>query len=305
MRRLFRFFSRDIDMKTIFYVLALMLFAALASAEDSGLHDYYTDGEKRGWWWGKYKAPYEQQAEEKKDSDKTQNDPLRVVPSQQHSRPTVEELKNMPPKQLGEILQQAREIAVQTPSENNVLWYYTVQDVVRRKSLAFMNVSEYVWQKHPELNAGTAYPVAAPGQSAMVRQTREEVESAIRLAQNDFALLYFYAPGCPYCEAQDGILQFFVTKYGWQIQFVEIGANRRLAASLGIDTTPSLVLIKNGSKDFIPVSEGVVSLTEIEDKLYRGIRLLQGEITPEEYSIYDREKGGPFDVNATNKTDKQ
>jgi conjugal transfer pilus assembly protein TraF len=34
----------------------------------------------------------------------------------------------------------------------------------------------------------------------------------------------------------------------------------------------------------------------MEDKIYRGIRLLAGEITPQEYSIYDFQKGGAFDV---------
>lgn len=278
-------------MKTLFCILLLMFLAAVALAEDATVHDYYDNSEKRGWWWGKYKAPEDKQEDEKKNNEKPKQQP----------RPSIEELNSMPPKQLGEVLQQARELAVQRPSEDDVTWYYVVQDVARRKSLAFMNVSEYVWQKHPELNSVAAYPITAPGQDAMVRQTRDEVESEIRSAQTGFALLYFYAPGCPYCEAQDGILKFFVSKYGWHIQALELGANQKLAASLGIDMTPSLALIKNGSKDFMPVSAGVVSLSEIEDKLYRGIRLLRREITPEEYSVYDREKGGPFDVNASGK----
>jgi conjugal transfer pilus assembly protein TraF len=204
----------------------------------------------------------------------------------------------MPPKEIGKVLGEARDLAVQYPTENNVTRYYDYQDVTRRKSMAFMNTSMYVWQKHPELNSATDYPLTTPGRNAMTLATSEEVQSEIRSAGDEFALLYFYAPGCKFCVAQDDILNFFIQKYGWPIQRMELAANQKLATMLGIDRTPSLVLIKNGSKDFIPVSAGVVAASELEEKVYRGIRLMRGEITPEEFSIYDREKGGPFDVNA-------
>jgi conjugal transfer pilus assembly protein TraF len=37
-------------------------------------------------------------------------------------------------------------------------------------------------------------------------------------------------------------------------------------------------------------------MAEIEEKIYRGMRLLKGEITPEEYSLYEFQRGGSFDV---------
>lgn len=287
-------------MKTFFCILALIVCTSVAIAADNNQtpvdNDSYTNSSKEGWWWGKYVAP-EEKKEEKRDDDKKQQVTVTVAPLQQ-SWPTLEELKNMPPKEMGKVLGEARDLAVQYPTEGNVTRYYDYQDVYRRKGLAFMNTSMYVWQKHPELSTSTDYPLTTPGRNAMTRDTKEEVELSIRAAQNDFALLYFYAPGCKYCEAQEGILKFFTTKYGWQIQPEEISANQKLAARLGVDRTPSLVLIKNGSDDFIPVSSGVVAVPELEDNLFRGIRFMSGEITPEEYSVYDREKGGPFDVNA-------
>ena len=279
-------------MKAFFFLLLLLFVTSVALAEDVDLNNSYTDSDKIGWWWGKYVEP-----EEKKEDDKKQQVPTIVAPLPQ-SWPTMQDLKNMPPKELGKVLEQARDFAVQYPTEDNVTRYYDMQDVARRKSVAFMNTSMYVWQKHPELNSATDYPLTTPGRSAMTRDTLEEVTSEIQSAQDEFALLYFYAPGCPYCVAQDDILNFFIQKYGWPIQREELGANQKLAALLGVERTPSLVLIKNGSKDFIPVSAGVVAMSELEEKVYRGIRLMRGEITPEEYSIYDREKGGPLDVNA-------
>ncbi len=275
-------------------LIALLCGVSFAEDVDSSA---YTNSQKEGWWWGKYVEPEEKKDEEQK-KDEVQKATQPVSPSAQ-SWPTMAELKNLPPKEIGKLLDRARDLAVQYPNEENVTRYYDIQDVARRKSMAFMNTSMYVWQKHPELNSQTDYPLTLPGRNAMTRDTVEEVQSEIQAAQNDFALIYFYADGCPYCVAQDDILNFFIRQYGWPIQKVAITANPKLAAMLGVDKTPSLVLIKNGSQDFIPVSSGVVAMSELEDKVYKGIRLMTGKITPEEFSTYDREKGGPFDVNAS------
>ena len=72
--------------------------------------------------------------------------------------------------------------------------------------------------------------------------------------------------------------------------------NPSLAARLGVDTTPSLILIKKGNEGYIPVSTGVTTLEDMEQKLYRGIRFLNGETTPESWSLYGFQKGQGFDT---------
>ena len=87
-------------------------------------------------------------------------------------------------------------------------------------------------------------------------------------------------------------------KYGWQIKPIDLQQNPELAARLGVDTTPSLILIKKGNDGYIPVSTGVTALDDIEVRLYRGIRLLNGDTTPENWSLYGFQKGQGFDINA-------
>ena len=59
--------------------------------------------------------------------------------------------------------------AVMSPTEANVREYYSIQDIARRKSLAFANVTAAVMQKHPELSLAKDYPTATPGRSALTR----------------------------------------------------------------------------------------------------------------------------------------
>ncbi len=257
---------------------------------------YYGDV-KRGWWWYE-KIPLEKKEPEKKAEDGKKRSP-------RLSDYAMEELWSMHPDDFQAVLMAFQKKAVQVPSENNVREYYVVQDIARRKSLAFANASAAVMQKYPDLSVAADYPITAPGRNAAVSQRTEEIESRIRGAREEFALIYFSSAGCPYCAEEGSILGRFVEKYGWDIR--EIDAEREPAVSsvFGIETTPTLLLVYRGNSDHITVSAGVASLAEIEEKLYRGIRLLKNEITPEEYSLYEFQRGGAFDVKAPLRRDKR
>ena len=257
---------------------------------------YYMDA-KRGWWW------YEKIPLEKKDREEKAEDGKKRSP--RLSDYTMEELWNMYPDDFQAVLMAFQKKAVQVPSENNVREYYVVQDIARRKSLAFANVSAAVMQKYPDLSVAADYPITAPGRNAEVSQRTDEIESRIRSAREEFALIYFSSAGCPYCAEEGSILSRFVEKYGWEIREIDIEREAAVSSIFGIETTPTLLLIYRGRADHITVSAGVASLAEIEEKLYRGLRLLKNEITPEEYSLYEFQRGGAFDVRAPLRRDKR
>ena len=55
---------------------------------------------------------------------------------------------------------------------------------------------------------------------------------------------------------------------------------------------------KGNTKDFFPVAAGVITADEIEDKAYRAVRLLNGELAPQDFGTYEFERGGSFDSNS-------
>jgi len=253
----------------------------------------YGSEAKRGWWW--YEDPPVQ--EEKKKLERTE----------QPSLPTYspEELWNLHPDAFQEYAEAVKKEAVRDPSEAKVKHYYEVQEVARKKALAFANASEYIWQKHPELTVAKDYPVAAPGRNALTRQQVEERDRVIRSAREDFALLYFQSLGCPFCAEQEGILGYFLDKFAWTVKRIDIDREPATAGRFNVVTTPTLLLIHRGTPDFLPVSAGVASATEIEEKLYRGIRLLRGEIGPADFNLYEFQRGGGFDPGAGRELSKE
>lgn len=245
---------------------------------------------KRGWWW------YEREPKKKEeDKDKTQED--RKLPSL--SEHTPEELWSMHPDDFQALLMAFQKKAVMFPTVENVKEYFTIQDIARRKALAFANVAAMVVQKYPELSLERDYPNALPGKAAKTREQSAEVGRKIDQSKENFALLYFYSPTCHFCAEQSEILSFFLEKYrGWQVRKIDITRNPGLAEQFRVRAVPFIMLIHKDSKEFMPVSIGVVSLSDMEERLYRGIRVLGNEITPEEFSMYEFERGGGFDPTA-------
>jgi len=207
----------------------------------------------------------------------------------------LNDLWRMDPDKFQSLLSDARKEAVRAPTVDNVKRYFHLQDIARRKAAAFANVAMVVAKTNVALNGARDLPISAPGRKAMLQTRREEIGSTIFSARDDFALLYFHSPDCSFCAAQNSILSHFVQKYGWTIKPVDVDRQPWIASRFDIQTTPTLLLIYRGSDDHLPVSVGVSSLSEIETGLYRGIRLLRGDITPERYSLYDFQRKGYFD----------
>jgi conjugal transfer pilus assembly protein TraF len=235
----------------------------------------YYDKRKKGWYW------YE--TEPKEEEAKT---------AMGYS---YEELWNMYPDDFQALLKQTMKIAVQYPTEKNVLTYLGMQDIARRKSMAFASVVGYVGQAHPGLSNADVHPVIRPGRTALAETKQDEVAKTITESSGDFALVMFIQKECRFCDVQKSILKFFTARYGWNIRYIDIDMYPDIASRFGIEQTPSLVLISKESKDYIPVSVGVVSLRDLNNRIYRSIRLFSGKIRPEQWYLYDFEKNAGSD----------
>ena len=152
---------------------SLFMLATTAFATEAVVPEqvpYYKDY-KRGWfWYEQQKAPENPKEEEQKHR----------VPSL--SDYTVEQLWDMHPDDFQALLIDFQKKAVWRPTPENVEEYYYVQDIARRKALAFTNVAEYVMQKDPELSLSKDYPTVVPGQNALVRSREGEVKERITVS---------------------------------------------------------------------------------------------------------------------------
>jgi conjugal transfer pilus assembly protein TraF len=290
----------DLLGETMLKLWFTLFFSLIVTLQAFGADENYYNDQRRGrvGYYGYEPVPPKDKPEEEKKEVKKEEDknPQRKLPSMKDY--TMEQLWNMHPDDFQALLEDFKKKAIMTLKTEDVKEYKIMEDIGRRKSLAFANVNMYVVQTTPMLNAIKDSPAITPGRNAEYLKREEDVEGRLRRAKDDFALLYFYSPNCKYCETQNGIMQYFIKKYDWEIKKINTDIETGLSARFGIETTPTLLLIYRHSKEHFPVAVGVISMDEMETNIYRGIRLLTGEITPEEYSVYDYQKGGTFDVKS-------
>lgn len=273
--------------------LALMLLAAPAwAAEVPQPESGFYHNSKEGWFW--YQDPVPVMPEHEESPSAPAERPLpRDISLRNYS---MESLWTMHPDDFQALLTGLQKKAVQYPTEQNILEYLSMQDIARRKALAYANASQYVTQKRADLfNISQVYPSSTPGSLARVQMQQDEIARTIQNSQNDHALLFFIAPGCGFCDKQAQILAYFTSKYHWQIKAVDIQQEPNLALRFNIQTTPTLLLIRQDQDAFMPIAIGVATLPEIERNLFQAIRAMRGDTSPESFTTYEFQKGSALD----------
>ena len=202
---------------------------------------------------------------------------------------TYQELWNMDPDTFQKHLSAVTKRAVQAPTEENALEFLKLKDIATQKSMAFASVMTLVAQQHPEYSSDKASPVTAPGKRAQLQERESEIKTTIFREKENFALVMFVRPGCGYCDEQEGIISHFETQYNWRIRTVNIEEKPVLAAKFNIEITPTLIMVHQDGEHMM-ISYGVISMSDIEKRVYRSIRLMKGEIDETQYLMYDYQK---------------
>ncbi len=275
--------------------LSLVLLAVPAWAGNSmpsATTSFYQES-KHGWFWYEDPAPLVEEEREIPVKEPKASPLSREVSLAHYS---TETLWNMHPDDFQQLLNGLQKKAVQYPTEQNILEYLSIQDIARRKALAYANATQYVTQKRADLfNINQVYPTSSPGAVARVQMQQEEIAGTIRDAKDDHALLFFVAAGCGFCEKQAQILAYFVDKYGWQVKPVDMEHEANLALRFNITTTPTLLLIRKDRETSMRIATGVATLPEIERNLYQAIRSMRGDTSMESFTTYEFQKGSALD----------
>lgn len=276
---------------TKYFITAIALFAVY------GLSAGVINTGKKGYW------NYEITPTKTLETTKTiKANPLPERPKQPPVLPPEAALMQMHPAQIKVLIKQWRGRAIETLAPKDVQSYLLVQNVARKKAVGYAAVVGLVTQVDPNLSLKKDVPVTNAGKSALYSKRKREVDGYLASIRERYALLYFVDKSCAFCRVQDGILRQYQNKYGWTIKPIELSQRPDLGAQFGVEITPSLIMVSNNQKDWIPVSYGVTSLPELVEGIYRGAKLLTGNIAPAQFYTNQEELGGGLDPLSTPKT---
>ena len=231
--------------------------ATIAGELAENKKDFYSDRE-RGWYFYEKEPVKDDKKEVKKDK---------------FEKPVVDwkALENMHPKEFEKLFSDVRAYTLMYPTEENMVDYYRFTDIYLNRARKFQEVFTYVAQTHPELSKEDRYPVSKIGQDELFKEKKERIDKVLQVNAENYALLYFYSPECGYCIKQTPILEYFIEETGWTIKPIDITTDQRAAARFNIQATPSLVMIKKNSKDWIFISSGIISLADLKERVVRSI----------------------------------
>tara|TARA_R110000868_G_scaffold402710_1_gene679200 strand:- start:23740 stop:24621 length:882 start_codon:yes stop_codon:yes gene_type:complete len=260
---------------------AILFLAGSAAAQSTDV----AQRQARGYWW--YQAPLRPE-EEKPDPDALVKPLI----------PPMAELATWTPPKIRNLIEQQRDYAATVLTIDAVADFWRLQDFARRKARAFAGVTQLAMLTHPELNARAANPLVGEARDALGARKDQVRRQYLRAHAGEFALVMFARTSCGYCKVQWPIVQRFQDEMGWQVSLMDLDRKPELGQRFGVEVTPTTMVIRRNSAQRMVIAAGVETYPNIAQMAYQAVRLLSGDIRPEQWLTGAGEEDGFFDALA-------
>lgn len=244
------------------------------------------DPSKQGYWW--YVA---QPRPEKTDTP----DPDALV---KPAIPPMVELATWTPPKIRKLIEQQRDYAATVLTVDAVADFWRLEDFARRKARAFAGLTQIAMLRHPELNSKSANPMVGDARAELTAYKDEVRRSYLRAHANEFALVMFSRLSCGYCRVEWPIVQRFQDEMGWQVTLMDIDRHPDLGQRFGVEVTPTTMIIRRNSRQHMVIAAGVETYPNLAQMAYQAVKLLTGDIRPEQFMTGAGEEDGFFDALA-------
>lgn len=237
---------------------------------------------KQGYWW--YQAPPSK--EDEADPDELAKPRI----------PPMAELATWTPPKIRKLIEEQRDYAATVLTIDAVADFWRLQDFARRKARAFAGVTQVAMLQNPELSAKSANPMVGDARAAMGAEKEQVRRHYLRSQAGQFALVMFSRSTCGYCRVQWPIIERFREETGWQVTLIDIDQRPEVATRFGVEITPTTMVIRRSSAQRMVIASGVESYPNLSQTAYQAVRLLLGDIRPEQFLTGAGEEDGFFDA---------
>lgn len=244
------------------------------------------DPAKSGYWWYAPQPKMEKQAP---------SDPDALV---KPVIPPMAELATFTPPKIRKLIEQQRDYAATVLTVDAVADFWRLQDFARRKARAFAGVTQIAMLQHPELNSKSANPMVGDARAELTAYKDQVRRAYLRAHASEFALVMFSRSTCGYCRVQWPIVQRFQDDMGWQVTLMDIDRRPEVGQRFGVEVTPTTMIIRRNSKQRMVIAAGVETYPNLAQMAYQAVRLLSGDIRPEQFMTGAGEEDGFFDALA-------
>lgn len=260
---------------------AMLACSAMGSAQAQGSGD---PGPKAGYWW--YQAPPKPAAEKTAEPDQL------VKPA----IPPMAELATWTPPRIHKLIEQQRDYAATVLTVDAVADFWRLEDFARRKARAFAGITQIAMLQHPELNSKSANPMVGDARDQMAAGKDMIRRQYLRAHAQEFALVMFSRASCGYCRVEWPIVQRFQDEMGWQVTLMDLDRRPDLGTRFGVEVTPTTMIIRRNSSQRMVIAAGVEAYPNLAQMAYQAVKLLTGDIRPEQFMTGAGEENTFFDA---------
>jgi len=192
--------------------------------------------------------------------------------------------------EIKKVLEEKKAKAVIYPNEENIKDYMSYQQMVMDKSSLFADQWRRVLWKTPSLDYTLKRPVAKVAKESWIDQRNQRVKESIKNINERYGIFFVFNSKCPHCHRFSPILKSFQEKYKITImpisldgeglkewQNILINKNHLNVLGINIEAIPATILFDKISKKTIPIGFGVLSHSELEERIYATTKLEAGD----------------------------
>jgi len=231
-----------------------------------GVDGRFYDDARRGWYW--FEEDPDRRRQLKPEPEAQTQAP---APSNPHKPLSVEWLRQE--------LEDARVLAIDDPSPENVEYYALVEKLALDKASAFAAMRAQVALTNPALDETINNPVTTLARTARRDERSAELSRVLGSLAEKVGIYYFYKSDCPYCLKQNMSLLELQRMYDFAVLPIAIDArpmpdgafanwrpDRGQAQMLAIEQTPTLYLMRPPS-ELVLLINGVQTLGGLEQRI--------------------------------------
>lgn len=168
--------------------------------------------------------------------------------------------------------------AIVEPTPENLMAYITAQKTLMDQSQRFSEMWKQVVMTTPSLDETLQHPVDQNAQHIYYAEKNKELTKRIKALAKEYGLFFFFKGKCPYCHDFAPIVKHFAKKHGWSVlsvsmdggtvaEFPNARVNNGIATRLQVAHVPALIAFHPRSGKMIPLAYGMVSESEIEERI--------------------------------------
>lgn len=212
--------------------------------------------------------------------------------------PDISDLMKMHPKQLSALFEAAHEYHVMEPTLETAGDIQILKSVMNRKARAAAAVEQLAILNNPEIS-GMAENAVNPSARSVQRQDRDNsISQRVSSERENYALIFLTQPGCSSCELQRNVIASFADAYGWPVKEVDITDVPAAQARFDVRVTPTTLVAARESGQWQTVAIGAESAPTMLMNIDRAVRLMAGEISPEQWLTAPNQRNSLYDPKA-------